>query len=109
MLNDFKDCLVVRLYLGEACSDRFTVRNLVPQRDQAVETISALVDQVIFQGQPPIRIVWLGICYPPSLENTSRFDGSIRHSSRHAALLLQPDTTLSQGRSSRSSNKPKFS
>src|SRR6476619_6709147 len=40
--------------------------------------------------------VWLGICYPPSLENTSRFDGSIRHSSRNAALLLQPDTTLSQ-------------
>jgi hypothetical protein len=38
----------------------------------------------------------LGICYPPSLENTSRFDGSIRHSSRDAALLLQPDTTLSQ-------------
>src|SRR5882724_10170195 len=40
--------------------------------------------------------VWLGICYPPSLENTSRFDGPIRHSSRDAALLLQPDTTLSQ-------------
>ena len=40
--------------------------------------------------------VWLSICYPPSLENTSRFDGSIRHSSRAAALLLQPDTTLSQ-------------
>ena len=40
--------------------------------------------------------VWLGICYPPSLENTSRFDGSIRHSSRDAAMLLQPDTTLSQ-------------
>ena len=40
--------------------------------------------------------VWWGICYPPSLENTSRFDGSIRHSSRDAAMLLQPDTTLSQ-------------
>ena len=41
--------------------------------------------------------VWWGICYPPSLENTSRFDGSIRHSSRDAAILLQPDTTLSKG------------
>jgi hypothetical protein len=40
--------------------------------------------------------VWLGICYSPSLENTSRFDGSIRHSSRDAAMLLQPDTALSQ-------------
>ena len=35
----------------------------------------------------------VGHLLPPSLENTSRFDGSIRHSSRDAALLLQPDTT----------------
>ena len=34
--------------------------------------------------------VWLGICYPPSLENTSRFDGSIRHSSRMPLCCSNP-------------------
>ena len=40
--------------------------------------------------------VWLGHLLASITGEHQPLDGSIRHSSRDAALLLQPDTTLSQ-------------
>ena len=75
-------CSAVERFEFDAAPGQLPVEILVPVDAELarVGKVGAELDEEgseVFVHAVKIIVVWLGICYPPSLENTSRFDGSI--------------------------------